>query len=155
MKSLDIKIKTNPVLKDALRGITRRHTCLVTLVPDGTVTVNQPEWSGGSKESWHFITKNGAIRPVDLRHAPWPSSAHTTVTIPARTALVECGIFLGKPAFAHLFINADEAADWDLCHSGDLVEPEQEPTCPECGGPANHPPRSSMCKRIEITKEAK
>jgi hypothetical protein len=104
-----VTLKTAPELVRIIRAAApdyRKREAV--LMARDAVTISGTYWDGGSRSTYH------AVDLATLRQLPAPQYAppqfggpttDPTVAIPEGVAIVETGVFMGKPATARVYLN--------------------------------------------------
>jgi hypothetical protein len=72
------------------------------------VSMHGRYWSGGSRDEYYIISPEMSKRVPDAPF-PNPSDEYDNYTIPPETAVLNLGIFCGKPATPVLFIRPEDS----------------------------------------------
>lgn len=104
-----VTLKTAPELARIIRAADPAYRKReAVLMARETVAISGTYWDGGSRSTYH------AVDLATLRQLPAPQYAppqfggpatDPTVAIPEGVAIVETGIFMGRPATARVYLN--------------------------------------------------
>ncbi len=104
-----LSTKDNPEALRLIRAADpsyRKHQ--FTLTASETVCLSNTYWDGGSRSTYTAIDlitgRNKGAPQFDPPEFGGPKTA-PIVSIPEGIAIVETGVFMGKPATAHIFVN--------------------------------------------------
>ncbi len=106
--SASITLKEFPKLRQMVEGVSRKQKGQVVLSDE--VELSGTYWDEGSR-SEYFISQGGRARPIGYRVNPPQFGGpreNPKVKIPGGGAIIEAGIFRGKPSFPTFYIRPED-----------------------------------------------
>ena len=94
----------------------KRKTIFVNVVTE--VTLRQPYWDGGSRQSHYYVPKNAGPNPrmevLNVQSLAWPQVGESKFSTNDYEMIIEGGISCGKQAFWSVYISPEVAERYDL-----------------------------------------
>jgi hypothetical protein len=89
-----------------------KKATLRVVVTDKPVRTYGGYWSGGSISYWRVQTKNGTANPVPCKTNPFDGGADPEYTPSQDIAVVQSGVFNGKPGLVTVYVTSKEGWPW-------------------------------------------